>query len=84
LVQTGNAPALGTQVNSTATCPAGKTMLGGGARVVTAGSGTPNNAAMLSESYPSAANAWKAVATVGATLSGSQKIGVEPYVVCSA
>jgi hypothetical protein len=52
--------------------------------VTTAGSGTPANAAVLSESYPSASNTWKAVATVGTTLSGSQKIAVEAYVVCSA
>jgi hypothetical protein len=83
-VQTANAPALGTPVTSTATCPAGKTLLGGGGRVFTSGSGTPNDAAMLSESYPSAAGTWKAVGTVAATLSGSQKIVVEAYVVCSA
>jgi hypothetical protein len=52
--------------------------------VTTAGSGTPANAAMLSESYPSASNTWKATATVANTLSGSQKVGVEAYVVCSA
>jgi hypothetical protein len=83
-VQTGNAPTAGTQISSTATCPAGKTLLGGGGRVTTAGSGTPANAAILSETYPSASNTWKAVGTVGTTLSGSQKIGVEAYVVCSA
>ena len=72
------------QINSTASCPAGKVLLGGGGRVTTAGSGTPNNAAMLSESYPSAAGTWKAVATVGTSLSGSQKIAVEAYAVCSS
>ncbi len=52
--------------------------------MTTAGSGTPANAAVLSESYPSAANSWKVVGTVGATLTGSQKISAEAYVVCSA
>ncbi|HET7454708.1 MAG TPA: hypothetical protein VFJ76_04235 [Solirubrobacterales bacterium] len=83
-MQTANAPVAGTQVSSTATCPAGKTLLGGGARVSTAGSGTPANAALLTETYPSASNTWKATATVGTTLSGSQKIGVEAYAICSA
>lgn len=83
-MQTGNAPSAGAQVSSTASCPAGKTLLGGGGRLTTAGSGTPNNAAILTESYPSASNTWKATGTVAMNLTGSQKIGVEAYVVCSA
>jgi hypothetical protein len=82
-VQSANAAIVGTQVSSTASCPAGKTLLGGGARVTGAG-GAPNNAATLSESYPSAANTWKGVGTVTATLSGGNKIAVEAYAVCSA
>ena len=82
-VQSANGPAAGTQVTGTASCPTGKTLLGGGGRVTGAG-GAPVQSLSLDQSYPSASNEWKAVGTVTANLSGGQKLVVEAYAVCSS
>ncbi|HEY8501949.1 MAG TPA: hypothetical protein VIL21_04640 [Solirubrobacterales bacterium] len=82
-VQSANAPALGAQVTATVDCPAGKTLLGGGARVTPAG-GASKQSVTLAESYPSDSDTWTAVGTVIGTMSGGNKLSVEPYVVCSA
>jgi hypothetical protein len=81
--QSANGAAAGTQVTGTASCPAGKTLLGGGGRVTSAG-GAPVQSLSLDQSYPSASNEWKAIGTVTATLSGGQKLVVEAFAVCSA
>ncbi len=81
--QSGKEATAGTQVSGTASCPVGKTLLGGGGRVTSAGS-APLQSLVLAESYPSATNTWKAVGTVTANLSGGQKLVVEAYAVCSA
>jgi hypothetical protein len=69
-------------VSQTITCPVGKILLGGGARVTT--NGAKENIA-LTESYPSASNAWTAVGTVtGPIGSGGKKLFLDTYAVCSA
>jgi hypothetical protein len=68
-------------VSSTATCPAGKTLLGGGGRVTKSGIPTP---VVLTESYPSASNTWKVTGTNNTAGGSGDKFTVQAYVVCSA
>jgi hypothetical protein len=75
-----NAP---TQVPTTISCPAGKTLLGGGGRVRTGGTAAASDMA-LAESYPSASNTWKAVGTVIHDMDNGERMIVEAYAVCSA
>jgi hypothetical protein len=71
-------------VTATVSCPAGKTLLGGGGRVFKASGSPAASQFVLSESYPSASNTWKAVGTIISSLSSGQRMGVEAYAVCSA
>jgi hypothetical protein len=82
-VESSNSASAGTQVTATASCPAGKTLLGGGGRATKGGS-APLSSLTLAESYPSASNTWKAVGTVTNNLGSGQRLLVEAYVVCSA
>jgi maltoporin len=73
---------MGTMVTATATCPAGKKILGGG------GSYTVSNASQISrvgliETYPSAANAWTVTARVHQGLSSGFTTTVTAYAVCT-
>jgi hypothetical protein len=68
-------------VSATATCPAGKTLLGGGGRVTKSGIAT---AVVLAESYPSASNTWKVTGTNVAAGGSGEKFTVQAYAVCSA
>jgi hypothetical protein len=76
-----NKPPAGTLVSSTVSCPAGKTLLGGGGRVVKAGITSP---LALVESYPSASNTWKVVGTNALAGGSGEKFTVQAYAVCSA
>jgi hypothetical protein len=73
-----------TQVTTTISCPAGKVLLGGGGRVSKGSTTAPVSSFVLSESYPSASNTWKAVGTIIKDLGTGQKMVVEAYAVCSA
>lgn len=68
-------PALGTQVTATATCAAGKVLLGGGARV------TGGNGSILNSSYPSSTTTWTAVGEVVLVQLGT--FTVTAYALCS-
>ncbi|MGN6217101.1 MAG: hypothetical protein ACTHN7_09130 [Solirubrobacterales bacterium] len=68
-------------MSATASCPAGKILLGGGGRVVKAGINSP---LALVESYPSASNTWKVVGTNTVAGGSGEKFTVQAYVVCSS
>jgi hypothetical protein len=71
-----------TTVTATATCPAGKVALGGGAQVTT--TAAQKERALLTASYPSAVGTWTAVGVVGiAALGAGQTMTVTAYVLCS-
>lgn len=72
----------GTLVTATATCAAGKVLLGGGARV-TVSSGVAEAFVALRSSYPSATDTWTAVAVVTANLPPLASTTVTAYALCS-
>jgi hypothetical protein len=79
---TSVSPAAGTLVTATATCAAGKVVLGGG------GHATVSNAALnpylaFRSSYPSAADTWTAVAVVIASFPPGVSTSVTAYALCS-
>ena len=76
------APGAGTLVTATATCAAGKVVLGGGARV-TVSSPLAEAFVSLRSSYPSASDTWTAVAIVTVGLPVLVSTTVTPYVLCS-
>jgi len=67
-------------VTVTATCPAGKVLLGGGAQVTN--DTFASDVALLS-SYPSSATAWTAVGVVTAGAFATT-LTVQAYVVCTS
>lgn len=76
-----NAPR-NTVVAATATCPAGKAVLGGGGLVVT--TATQKERALLLGSYPSAADSWEARGVVAiSALGGGKTMTVTAYALCS-
>jgi hypothetical protein len=76
-----NAPR-NTTIAATATCPAGKVLLGGGAYVTT--TATQKERATLVGSYPSSATTWTGVGVVGiANLGGTNTMTVSAYALCS-
>ncbi|HMC56145.1 MAG TPA: hypothetical protein VKH19_13275 [Gemmatimonadaceae bacterium] len=81
-----------TIVTATASCPAGKSLFGGGGRVVTSNGTNPGKVA-IQQSYPSAATTWTAVGVVtqdggnGASvtsLGAGVTMDVTAYVICSS
>lgn len=76
-----NAPR-NTIVTATASCPAGKTALGGGAYVTT--TATQKERAQLLGSYPTAVDTWTGVGVVAiSALGGRNTMTVTAYVLCS-
>ena len=71
-----------TLTTATATCPAGKVVLGGGATVTT--TAAQKERAQLVTSYPNAVNQWTAIGVVAINaLGGGQTMTVTAYVLCS-
>jgi hypothetical protein len=75
-----NAP-LGTVATATATCPAGKSILGGGTTVAVSVS-TQANRVQRTEDYPSAPDAWTGTVVVTSGLVGASAT-VTAYAICS-
>jgi hypothetical protein len=77
---TASNPNVTTTLSATATCPAGKVLLGGGAKVT---SGQPERA-VVQQSYPSAANTWTAVGLVITSMNSGNTMSVQAFVVCTS
>jgi hypothetical protein len=73
-VNTGNTD--GAAATSTATCPAGTKLLGGGARITETG----NTKAAVSASFPSGASVWTATSLV--TTGGNGQAQIAAYAIC--
>jgi hypothetical protein len=80
-VTSGAGALAGTLVTATATCAAGKVVLGGGARV-TVSSGL-DQLVSLRSSYPSATDTWTGVAVVTLALPLGTTTTVTAYALCS-
>ena len=71
-----------TLVTATATCPAGKVLLGGGAVITT--TVAQKERALLVSSYPSSTTVWTAIGVVGiAALGAGNTMTVTAYALCS-
>jgi hypothetical protein len=89
-------PSTGTTTSATASCPAGRVLLGGGGQVTrttvtsTSSSTTATSTATsgtgvaLFSSYPATARAWKAVGVVTGPLAAGMAMSVQAYVICSS
>jgi hypothetical protein len=76
-----NAP-LNTMVRATATCPAAKVLLGGGAHVTT--TATQQSRAVLVSSYASSTTTWTAIGVVATgALGAGSTMTVTAYALCS-
>jgi hypothetical protein len=79
--QSALAAAAGVTVSATASCPAGKKVLGGGARAgVTAG---PAQRVVLKESYASGPSSWTGVAIVITALAAANRGTITVSAVCT-
>lgn len=67
-------------VTATASCPAGETVLGGGAEATT--NDTANKVQLIS-SRPEGDSGWTAVGVVAVGLGNGKKLTVTPYVICT-
>jgi hypothetical protein len=74
-------PAIGTTLTATATCPAGKALLGGGGTVVNDEVGSPQKTVLV-QTYPSSGTVWTAVGVVTGNLP-TAKMTVQAYAICS-
>jgi hypothetical protein len=75
-------PGAGDTLSVTATCPAGKKVLGGGFTYSLSNASRTDRVAPVA-SYPSAANAWTATIRVNAGLGGGVSATLSVYVVCT-
>jgi hypothetical protein len=73
----------GTTISATASCPAGKKLLGGGGRSG-ATAAAQERRVVLKESYPSGAGSWTVVALVINNLTGGTRATVAAAAVCTA
>jgi len=73
-------PAINTQATATASCSAGKVLLGGGALVTTTANASK---VQLTASYPSSTSVWTAIGTVGVAITGGKTMMVTAYALCS-
>jgi len=75
----------GTLVSDTATCPSGKVLLGGGARLSsTASFGQGLNRVDLIASYASGASTWTATMVIRSNFAAASNATITAYAVCSA
>jgi hypothetical protein len=74
------APAVNTIINATATCPAGKVLLGGGANVTNT---QANSRVVLVGSRPTSTTVWTASAVVTTALTGTNTATVTAYAICT-
>jgi hypothetical protein len=91
-------PSTGTTTTATASCPAGRVLLGGGGQVTDVAPGAGSKAAASSSttgtaitggtgvalfsSYPATAKTWKAVGVVTGPLQAGMAMSVQAYVIC--
>jgi hypothetical protein len=73
---------VGTVVSATATCPAGKKILGGGGSYTVSNSGQVSRVALIA-SFPSAANAWTTSVRANQGLGSGVTVTVSTYAVCT-
>jgi hypothetical protein len=78
-----NGAVVNDSVSATATCPAGKILLGGGGQITTGGAATITDEAVIIASYPSAANVWTVTAKATVAWAPGHHLIVTAYVVCS-
>jgi hypothetical protein len=78
---TGTNPSNGTALTASATCPAGKVALGGGASL-TPTSGMNATRITLRSSIPSAGG-WQATAVVTANFTGGGTAGLTAFAICA-
>ena len=76
-----SAPVLSTTITSTATCPAGTNLLGGGYRLT---SSTVSLLATPIESRPSDTTSWEATATNYASGIGGSTFTIQTFALCTA
>jgi hypothetical protein len=74
---------MGTVVTATATCPAGKKILGGGGTYTVSSSAQFARVALLA-SYPSSATAWSVSVRVNQGLGSGVTATARAYAVCTA
>jgi hypothetical protein len=73
-------PPVRTQITATASCAAGKVVLGGGARVTAT---TQVERVTLTSSYPSNTTTWSAIGTVTSNMNQGNTFTVTAYALCS-
>jgi hypothetical protein len=78
-----NGAAINTSFTATATCPAGKILLGGGALITTSGSAAITDQAVVVGTWPSAGNAWQAVVKATTVWASGHHLITNAYAICT-